>query len=282
MSPPDATRLDFPFSSQSWSAWWQGTCETITSFLKDVTDKQELIEPDWAMITKESIRSGAFTKEQMPKIEERVHWGSRVNSKWQSVSPDTRRWGVFSPCFTTVIWGGWAVMKTLGRMQGTQGWSRLPGGSTIVQLRVALPQGRWAVRHVPSRSESGYFPSICLLLSNQTRHHLSRVLGEKHHQLVVHFRPSLCQCILNYLEGLCIPLLLYSEKMICHLLCIREWAGDAGRHEPCPWRAQDSWENWLVIRSLQCTVRVLPLWLKNINIKDPVGWECKEGAMKTL
>ena len=103
-------------------------------------------------------------------------------------------------------------MMTLGRKRSTWGSSRLPRGSVIVQLRAAFPPGRWAAMHMPSGPESGHFPSICLFLCNQTRHHLSRVLREKHDQPVINFTASLCQCILNYMVGAFIPLLLYSEK----------------------------------------------------------------------
>ena len=71
----------------------------------------------------------------------------------------------------------------------------------FVQLRATFTPGRQAVVLLLCGTESGYFPSICLLISNQNRHHLNKGLGEKTHQLVFYFRSSLCQCILNYFVG---------------------------------------------------------------------------------
>ena len=245
MSPPGAMRLTFTFISQSWSVWWQGTYKMIISFLTDITKKtQSLIELSQAEITIESITPGALTREKMPETEERVHGGSQVNSKWQRISPDTRRWGILSSCFITVIWEDGAVMMTFGRRRSTWGSARLPRGSVIVQLRAAFPPGRWVAMHMPSGPESGHFPSICLFLCNQTRHHLSRVLGEKHHQPDITFTSSLCQCLLNYMVGAFIPLLLYSRKKVLHhLLCGLCW-WLSGKESTCQ-RRENGFSPWV-------------------------------------
>lgn len=83
----------------------------------------------------------------------------------------------------------------------------------FVQLRAACTPGRQPVL-LRSCAESGDGPSSCLFLSGESRHRVSRGLGEKAQQPVIYFRPSLCRCILNQIVGRLLLSFLCSERVM--------------------------------------------------------------------